>query len=61
MWKKICESSEISEQEVYKELEGVYRRLESIHSKLTKSTDIELRKKYMRPIVDFMNWMDYEI
>lgn len=63
MWKKISESSnaEISEEEVYKELESVYRKLESIHSKLTKSTDIELRKKYLRPIVDFLNWMDYEI
>lgn len=28
MWKEICESYEVSEQEVYKELEDVYRRLE---------------------------------
>ena len=63
MWRKICESPNvgISEIDVRKELWDIYKRFEIIHSRLTKSPNIELRKKYIRPIVDFLNWMDYDL
>ena len=63
MWKKINESkrNEIYEDQVLMELDSVYHNLENIRDRLNKSTNIELREKYMRPIVDFMNWLDYEI
>jgi len=62
MWKRINESAkEISEDEIYKKLEVVYRNLEDIQLGLNGSTDIKLREKYMYPIMNFMNWLDYEI
>ena len=62
MWKKINESKgEITEDEIIKKMEVVYRTLEDIQLGLNASTNIELREKYMRPIVNFMNWLDYEI
>jgi hypothetical protein len=62
MWKKINESGEeISEDEIISDFEVVYQKLENIQNRLNKSTNIELREKYMRHIVDFMNWLDYEI
>jgi hypothetical protein len=62
MWKKINESNEeISEDEIISDFEVVYQKLENIQNRLNKSTNIELREKYMRHIVDFMNWLDYEI
>lgn len=62
MWKKINESNEeISEDEIISDFEVVYQKLENIQNRLNRSTDIELREKYMRHIVDFMNWLDYEI
>ena len=62
MWKKIDESKkEISEDDIVKTLEVVYRNLEDIQLGLSGSTDIKLREKYMRPISDFLNWLDYEI
>ena len=62
MWKKINESNEeISEDEIISDFEVVYQKLENIQNRLNRSTNIELREKYMRHIVDFMNWLDYEI
>ena len=62
MWKKINESNdEITEDEVVTELGFVYQKLENLQYRLNRSTDIELRNKYLREIVDFMNWLDYEI
>ena len=62
MWKRICESNEeVSENEIIEELGSVYQKLETIQHMLNGSSDIELRKKYIRPILDFMNWLDYEI
>lgn len=62
MWKKINESNdEITEDEVVTELGFVYQKLENLQDRLNRSTDIELRNKYLREIVDFMNWLDYEI
>lgn len=61
MWKKLNESTdEITEDEIYKDLEKVYYALQDIQDRLNRSTDIELRSKYMRHVVDFMNWLDYE-
>jgi len=62
MWKRVDESEEeITEKEIYAEFEKVYNVLGDIQDRLNRSTDIELRSKYMRHIVDFMNWLDYEI
>ena len=62
MWKRICESNEeVSENEIVDELGSVYQKLETIQHMLNGSSNIELREKYMRPISDFMNWLDYEI
>lgn len=63
MWKKLKTESldEISEDEIYNELEKVYNILDDIRDRLNRSTDIKLREKYMRPIVDFQNWLGYEI
>lgn len=61
MWKRINESKEyVSEDEIFKDLEVVYRKLEDIQSRLNFTLDSELREKYLRPIVGFMNWLDYE-
>ena len=61
MWKRINESKEyVSEDEIFKDLEVVYRKLEDIQSRLNLTLDSELREKYLRPIVGFMNWLDYE-
>ena len=67
-WNKIenhrtfCESEEeITEKEIYAEFEKVYNVLGDIQDRLNRSTNVELREKYMRHLVDFMNWMDYEI
>ena len=62
MWKKINESNdEITEDEVVTELGFVYQKLEDLQDRLNRSTNIELINKYLREIVDFMNWLDYEI
>ena len=62
MWKRIDESNdEITEDEIITGLDLVYQKLEDLLDRLNRSTDIELRSKYMRHLVDFMNWMDYEI
>ena len=62
MWKKINESeSEVTEDEIVTQLGFVYQKLEDIHDMLNRSTDVELRSKYMRHLCDFMNWLDYEI
>lgn len=55
MWKKLTTESldEISEDEIYNELEKVFNILDDIRDRLNRSTDIKLREKYMRPIVDF--------
>ena len=62
MWKKINESNdEITEDEVVKELGFIYQKLEDLQDRLNRSTNIELRNKYLREIHDFLNWLDYEI
>lgn len=59
MWKKLNESVEdVTEDEILKDLEGVYQQLENIRKKLNRSYDIELRMKYMRTISDVMNILD---
>ncbi len=61
MWKKINESNdEITEDEVVKELGFIYQKLDDLQDRLNRSTNIELRNKYLREIVDFMDWLDYE-
>lgn len=63
MWKKLNESkrNEIYEDQVLMELDSVYHTLENIRDRLNGSTDIELREKYLRPISDFMDWLDYDL
>ena len=62
MWKRIDENhDELTEEEVVTDLGFVYQKLEDLQDRLNRSTDIELRSKYMRHLVDFMNWLDYEI
>ena len=62
MWKRICKSNkEVSENEIIEELGSVYQKLETIQHMLNGSSNIELREKYIRPILDFMNYLDYEI
>ena len=61
MWKRINESSEVTEDEILKDLENVYFQLDNIRKKLYRSTDVELRKKFMEPVSNLMNILDYEI
>lgn len=59
MWKKINESSEVTEDEILKDLEMAYRQLETAKRKLDQSLDVNLREKYERPIADIMDTLDY--
>ena len=60
MWKKINESSdELTEDEVFDDLYMVYLQLEKVRAKLNKSNSIKLRSKFMRPICDFMDFIDF--
>lgn len=62
MWKKICESEEVSDEDrVLSALETAYKDMSIARSILEQSADIELRKKYLRTIADIMNMLDYEI
>lgn len=62
MWRRIDESQdELTEEEVIKDLENVYFKLDDIRQKLYRSTDMELRKKFMEPVFNLMNILDYEI
>ena len=62
MWKKMNESvDDVTEDEIIKDLENVYFQLDNIRQKLHRSTDVELRKKFMEPVFNLMNILDYEI
>ena len=63
MWKRVNESEEreLTEDEIIKDLENVYFQLDNIRQKLYRSTDVELRKKFMEPVFNLMNILDYEI
>lgn len=50
---------DVTEDEILKDLEGVYQQLENIRKKLNRSLDVELRKQYLRPISDVMEILDY--
>ena len=52
---------DVTEDEIIKDLENVYFQLDNIRQKLYRSTDVELRKKFMEPVFNLMNILDYEI
>jgi hypothetical protein len=62
MWKRINESTgEVTEEEINKDIENVYFQLDNIRKKLYRSTDVELRTKFMKPVCNLMDIMDYEL
>ena len=62
MWKKINESKDgLTEDEIINKFGSVYKELVEIQNMLNRSTNVELREKYLKPLCQFMNWLDYEI
>lgn len=53
------DEGELTEDEIFKDIEKAYRQLEKVREKLDKSYDIKLREKYMTPICNAMNILDY--
>ena len=55
----VAENAEPDEASVVRKLEQIYRQLEQVRQELNRSRNVELRTKFLRPISDAMNDLDY--